>query len=204
MWEAALFKSQLGASWKNVHPDIQERFDADPVPEQPIYFDGLMTKLDCSGLGMLLAHISSYFTTGALCPHRGTNVSAEFEVYKITGSDDIYKIRRYCFSSGKTYIFRSRMHATTEGELLEFVGGGFGMLVRVQEKEGALFFTEGGYFIGGNRWRLRLPALLSPGKVALTHANLDRNRFRISIRITHPLFGLLYDQEGVFSRRYAA
>ena len=201
MSEAALFKSQLGTCWQQVHPDIQARFDADPLPGQPIQYDGMMTRVTCSRFGALLAWLSGFFTTGALCPWRGTAIPAFITVYKEPGCEDILKLRRYEFPGGRSYLFRSRMHATAQGELLEFVGGGFGMTVKVQERDGALFFTDGGYFIGTKSWQIRLPALLSPGKVALTHANLSRNRFSISIRITHPWFGVLYEQEGEFERQ---
>ncbi len=203
MSEAALFKAQLGACWQQVHPDIQARFDADPLPGQPIYYDGCMTRVECSRLGAALAWVSGLFTTGALCPWRGMDVPAFITVYKEPGCDDILKLRRYEFPGGRSYLFRSRMHAAANGELLEFVGGGMGMRVTVQERNGALFFTNGGYFIGTKAWQIRLPALLSPGKVELTHANLSRDRFTISIRITHPWFGVLYEQEGEFQRRIA-
>lgn len=201
MSEAALFKAQLGPCWQQVHPDIQARFDADPLPGQPIFYDGVMTEIGCSTVGAMLAHLSCLFTTGALCPWRGTDVPALIEVYKITGSDDIHKIRRYDFPNGKTYTFRSRMTCAADNTLLEYVGGGFGMTVHVAERDGALFFTDGGYFwqCGARRWRL--PRLFSPGQVELTHANLDRNRFTIAIRIAHPLLGTLYTQTGHFTRR---
>lgn len=201
MSEAALFKSQLGACWQDVHPEIQARFDADPVPGQPIFYDGVMTRIDCTRLGALLAWVCGFFTTGALCPWRGSDIPALIEVYKKPGSDAIYKKRRYDFPNGRSYLFESEMCCAPDYTLLEFVGGGFGMTIKVMERDRALFFTDGGYFWGNQRWRLRLPALLSPGKVELTHANLDRDRFTISIRITHPLFGVLFVQEGLFARR---
>lgn len=198
MSEAALFKSQIGADWEKVDKRIQIRFDADPNPGKPIYYKGTMKLLKRSWFGWILAKMT-FFTDGAFCAWNGIDIPAEIEVYKEEGCDDICKVRRYYFpNKKKPYIFISRMHLNAKGDLLEFVGAGFGMIVKVKEKDGALFFTNGSYFLQIGSIRLTIPALLSPGKVILTHTNIGANQFRIEIDITHPIFGQVFYQDGIF------
>ncbi|TNE30573.1 MAG: DUF4166 domain-containing protein [Alphaproteobacteria bacterium] len=198
MSEAALFKSQLGDDWDKIDPNIQTRFNADPAPGRPIIYKGKMTVLRRSWLGWLIAKLT-FFTDGAFCAWNGTDIEADIEVFKKDGSEDIHKIRRYYFpDKKKTYIFKSHMHLNEQGELLEFVGAGLGMVVKVQEKNHALFFTDGGCFFHIGTYRVSMPSFLTLGKIKLTHTNTGKNRFKIVIDITHPLFGQLFYQEGVF------
>ena len=48
------------------------------------------------------------------------------------------------------------------------------------------------------RKRFRLPRLLWPGVLEVTHRALDDERFRFTMSIRHPWLGLLFFQTGVF------
>ena len=85
------------------------------------------------------------------------------------------------------------------GRLLELVGGGFGMLLDVFEKDRALHFVSTRYFWQGLGVRVYLPAHLSPGIAHVTHTDIGDGRFRFMIAITPPLFGLMFYQDGVFT-----
>lgn len=46
--EGELFKKVLGERWKQLHPDIQRRFDADPAIGKPLRYVGTLEELSCS------------------------------------------------------------------------------------------------------------------------------------------------------------
>jgi len=67
--EGELFKKILGAEWGKLHPDIQARFDKNPLPGKPLYYAGRLSELRCSRLGWMLGYLSRPFLNGALMPH---------------------------------------------------------------------------------------------------------------------------------------
>jgi hypothetical protein len=197
MAEGALIRAKLGTEWDQVHPDVQARFFQNALPGQPLQYEGVMTIMKCSFIGMILARICLLFTNGALCPYQGKDIRAEIDVFTQPGSTDIIKTRHYFFSN-KAYIFSSHMRQDTNGDLLEYVSKSIGMKINVKSNMGNLHFTDGGYFIEFGKLRIMLPLFFSPGALELHHINIDPNRFRIRIDITHPLFGRMYEQEGIF------
>ena len=46
--------------------------------------------------------------------------------------------------------------------------------------------------------KLRLPRVLSLGKVVVGHHDLGGGCFRFSLRVTHPVFGAMLQQDAVF------
>ena len=82
--------------------------------------------------------------------------------------------------------------------LEEYVGFGVAMALRVSVEDQALRFTSAGYFIELGRFRLALPAWLTPGELTVTHTDLGSGRFRFTLDITHPRHGRLLRQSAVF------
>jgi hypothetical protein len=93
---------------------------------------------------------------------------------------------------------RSEKRMLAHGELLECVGGGFGMRLTVFEAEGALHFKSRGYFWRLGAWLVPLPALLTPGVAHVVHQDLGDGNFRFVMTIRHALLGTLFYQDGVF------
>jgi len=90
------------------------------------------------------------------------------------------------------------MRESARGEVLEYVGAGLGMKLRLHVREGNLYFTSDGYFWQIFGWRLPLPGVLTPGKTYLCHRNDKPDQFNIRIEIRHCLFGTTFTQVGVF------
>lgn len=194
--EGHLFKAYLGNEWLKIHPNIQNRFSQDPSPEKPICYTGVMTQVHCSWLGKILAHSVQW--TGALQPYKGTNIPVEIRVSAKPGIEGVFKERIYQFSGKKSFRFNSLM-TMKDGKLLEFVGGGFGMQIHIDVKDGNLHFSDKGYFLKIGRLKIPLPYFMSPGDTYLLHEDAGENKFKIVIRIRHRLFGEMYYQEGVFT-----
>ena len=67
--EGELFKKILGREWGKLHPDIQARFDKNPLPGKPLYYTGHLSELTCSRVGRVLGYLSMPFVKGALMPY---------------------------------------------------------------------------------------------------------------------------------------
>lgn len=196
--EGELFKKILGPQWQLLHPDIQARFDKNPLPGQPLRYQGRLSELRCSRLGRVLGHLSMPFIDGALMPYNDADFPVDIEVYSKVGSAAIFKQRIYRLNRRQPVQFTSFMAESEQGEVLEYVGMGLGMKLQLSVRDGNLHFESDGYFWDVLGVRLPLPGLLTPGKTYLCHRNNSANQFDIRIEIRHALFGTTFTQAGVF------
>lgn len=196
--EGELFRKILGAEWLKLHPDIQARFAKNPAPGQPLFYRGTLSELSCSRFGKLLGLLTLPLIRGALIPYNDTNFPVDIQVYAKAGLPHIYKQRLYRLHHRKPIQFTSYMSESSRGEVLEYVGRGFGMKLKLHVHEGNLYFTSDGYFWEVLGWRVPLPGLFTPGKTFLCHCNDNPNQFNIRIEIIHCLFGKSFTQVGVF------
>jgi len=202
--EGELFRKILGAEWSKLHPDIQTRFAKNPEPGKPLLYYGALSELSASRIGKVLGFVSKPLIQGALIPYDDRNFPVDIQVYSKQGCSHIFKQRIYMLNNRKPIRFTSFMAESEKGEVLEYVGMGLGMKLKLQVDNGSLHFTSDGYFWDVLGWRIPLPGLLTPGKTYLWHHNEAPNRFNIRIEIRHALFGLMFTQVGVFHERHAA
>ena len=76
------------------------------------------------------------------------------------------------------------------------------MALTIHVEEHALIFRAAHYFLQIARWRFRLPRWLSPGALAVTHAELGEDRFLFKLEITHPRLGGLIQQTAAFTEAH--
>jgi len=196
--EGELFKKILGPQWQLLHPDIQARFDKNPLPGQPLRYQGRLSELRCSRLGRVMGYLSMPFIDGALMPYNDADFPVDIEVYSKAGSAAIFKQRIYRLNRRQPVKFTSFMAESEQGEVLEYVGMGLGMKLQLSVRDGNLHFESDGYFWDVLGVRIPLPGLLTPGKTYLCHRNNHANQFDIRIEIRHALFGTTFTQAGVF------
>jgi hypothetical protein len=196
--EGELFKKILGPEWKKLHIDIQNRFDKNPAPGNPLYYKGELSELKCSLFGKLLGFISMPLIQGALIPYNDENFPVDIQVYSKPHCPNIFKQRIYRLHGRKPIQFTSYMCESEKGEVLEYVGMGLGMKLVLHVQDGNLFFTSDGYFWDIFGYRIPLPGVFTPGKTFLCHANDSPGQFNIRIEIKHFIFGTTFTQIGVF------
>lgn len=196
--EGELFKKILGTEWHKLHPDIQARFDKNPLPGQPLYYTGHLSELTCSRLGRVLGYLTRPLVKGALMPYSDADFPVDIQVYSKPDCASIFKQRTYRLNHRKPVMFTSYMAESARGEVLEYVGAGLGMKLVLDVRDGNLHFESDGYFWEMFGVRIPLPGLLTPGKTFLCHRNNHANQFDIRIEIRHALFGTTFTQAGVF------
>jgi len=185
------------AGWERLAPAIRRRFTDAPAAGRPIRYQGVMSRVDCSSAGWLLAQACRLIGT-PFAPHRGQDVPVTITLRKEPADGAILWQRDYHYPGRAPIRVRSVKRGTGADGLLECVGAGFAMCLDVSEAGGALHFRCDRYVWRLGRWSVRLPALLSPGVAHVVHEDLGEGRFRFAMTIRHPLLGRLFFQEGVF------
>lgn len=196
--EGELIKWALGDDWQNLCPDIRRRFQKNPEIGQPLKYNGTLDELSASFWGRILGHITKPLIGGALIPYTAYNFPVDIQVYCLEGKNHVYKHRLYKLPGKKPVEFVSHMIQGKNGRLLEYVGAGLGMYLIAYAKDGNLHFKSDGYFWDIGICRIPIPAIISPGKVALAHINVSENSFKIRIDINQPLLGKMFTQAGLF------
>jgi hypothetical protein len=186
------FRALLGpAAWLRLDPEVRRRFASG---HGPVCYPGEMT-LWCSPIGAVFAVLARALG-GPLPAVLAVDAPAEVMVFA-DGRGGVVWQRRLELASGPVQI-RSTKRCDSDGVLLECVDGGLGMVLALMEEDGALVFESRSYFLAFGRWRLPLPALLTPGRCRVVHRPVATDRFRFELDMTHPFWGTTFRQSGLF------
>jgi hypothetical protein len=181
------------AGWARLAPDIRRRFAPGHAHAAPVYRGRL--EMACSPAGFVFALLSRLL--GAPLPAlRAASMPAEVHVRESAAGGVVWERRL-----GAGLCVRSTKRCDPDGGLVEQTDGGIGMHLAVFEEAGALVFESRGYFLDfGRGWRLKVPALLTPGRCRVSHApeGPDASRFRFTMSMVHPIWGRTFHQTGIF------
>lgn len=192
------FRRLLGElAWRRLAPAVRERFRWKPASGAQIHYVGEMLVVRSSRLGWVMAQLCRLIGT-PLAPHRGIHVPVRVSLSLDRDGAGVVWRRLYRFPGRRAVTCVSVKKATDAEGLIECVGGGIGMWLRLSERAGALNFRSTGYFWALGRRRLPLPDWLTPGALTVVHSDEGQGRFRFAISVVHPLFGETFFQDGVF------
>ena len=190
-------KNQLGADWKKLHPNVQARFDREPEPGETVIYTGTMLDIRRSRLGWLFAHLTR-LVGNPLTPFRGRSVPVDVALFRKEGRDGVFWERTYFYPGRKPYVVVSVKRESGDGEMLECVGGGFGMKLKVTARDGDMHFESYRYFWDFPGFRVPLPHWITPGKAHVIHHDLGKGDFMYTISMIHPQLGETFYQQGIF------
>lgn len=183
--------------WARLKPEIRRRFSVRPAAKQCVRYAGLMERVDLSFMGWLFAQACRLIGT-PLAPHRGKNVRTQIELVWDEKLGGVAWHRTYHFGRGRTFIVRSTKSTGSNGELIEHIGRGYSMSLKLSERDGNLVFTSTAYQFSIAGRTIRIPALLTPGTTTVTHEQIKGDRFRFSLSVEHALLGRTIYQTGEF------
>ena len=192
------FERLLGElAWRRLAPAVRERFRWKPASGAEIHYAGEMLVVRSSRLGWLMAQLCRLIGT-PLAPHRGARVPVTVTLSLDADGAGVVWRRLYRFPGRRAVTCVSVKKAAESEGLIECVGGGIGMWLRLSERAGALYFRSTGYFWTIGRWRVALPDWLTPGALTVVHSDEGQGRFRFVISVVHPFIGETFFQDGVF------
>ena len=192
------YREILGESgWARLKPEIRRRFSVRPAAGQCVRYSGVMESVDLSFMGWLFAQVCRLIGT-PLVPFRGKKVRTQIELVRDRKLNGVAWHRAYYFGPERIFTVRSTKSHCGNGELIEHIGCGFSMRLKLSEREGDLVFTSTAYQLSIAGRTLQIPPLLTPGITTVTHEQIDGDRFRFSLSVDHPLLGTTIFQDGEF------
>ena len=194
------YRRLLGrGAWARLPADTRERFA--PHAGEVTYV-GRMRRVHLNTAGRVLAQLCRLLGE-PLVAGVGEGIPAHVRVFHDPRGGATWE-RAYHFPHRPTRLVRSCKRLDRDGTLLECLGFGLHMRLRLEEVAGALHFISTGYFWQGAGLRIPLPQRWFPGETTVTHEDLGAGRFRFTLTIRHPLFGVLVHQDGVFRTEEAS
>ncbi|WP_444995275.1 DUF4166 domain-containing protein [Aliikangiella sp. IMCC44359] len=182
-------------SWSRLHSDIQKRFSTHA--DKSVTYKGVMSLVYSSFAGKCFAQFCRLIGT-PLALYSGKNVPLEVKVYPDKKRGGLVWDRFYHFSNKVINRVKSTKCIQRDDGLVEMVGCGFGMKLRVYEKDGAIYFASTRFFWQLGKYKILIPDILSPGKTIVSQKALTRQKFQFSLVVKHRLFGKVFEQVGIF------
>jgi len=197
------FERLLGeAAWLTLPPAVRARFSAAHEVGASAVFRGRTTRLSMNAAGRAFAALARLVGAPLPVDCRCRDCDAVVAVTEAQGGEGQVWTRLYARRNGFPQAIHSmKKFAGPTGLEEHVVDGpifGLGMTLTLTAAAGALYFTSADYFLRLLRWRARLPAMLAPGSMVIGHHDLGAGRFLFTLTLTHPVFGLMIDQETVF------
>lgn len=193
------FRDLLGdAAWTRLPRAIRQRFGKRVSRGASVAYQGKVTDMRMNCAGRLLAFLAR--AMGAPLPYDLSSVgrAAVVVVTEDSATNGQFWIRQYGKAKGFPQTVCSSKRFAGPTGLEEYIGYGIGMALRLEATPRALFFLSAGYFIKLGSLRLALPRLLSPGQLVVGHEESGDGAFRFSLRLEHPVFGLMIAQSALF------
>lgn len=183
--------------WSALPPETRRRFSHRLAGGATVVYAGRVVETRMSRLGWCLAQ-ALRLIGGPLPLTRDNDVAAVVAVTEdLTGGGQVWT-RVYARRGRFPQIINSVKRFAGRTGLEEHVGCGIGMALTVHVVGAALVFRSAGYFVRLPGWTVALPAWLSPGALAVTHAALADGCFTFTLDLHHPRFGALVRQTAVF------
>ena len=183
-----------GAAWSRLPAAVQRRF---ATGHGATAYPGALD-LSCSALGRCFAVFTALFG-GPLTTARCAAAPALVRVYDDGRGGVVWERHLALPGHSGMRVVRSTKHAGAGSTLIEQTDGGLAMELDVFEEGGALVFRSRRYFLSLAGWRLPLPMALTPGVCRVEHRDEGEGRFRFTLSMVHPWWGLTFHQTGLFS-----
>ncbi len=185
-----------GDGWDALSQTIRDRF-AHTGTAPAVTYRGVMTVVRRSWLGYLLAQ-TGRLAGMPLTPYAGRDVAMRVLVYPDPANGGVAWDRTYFHARNGPVTVRSTKVIRAAGRMEERAPRFIAMDLEVYARDRALHFLCRRYRLRLGRWRIGLPAWLSPGTALIVHRDAGGGRFRFTMTIRRPLFGETFFQDGFF------
>jgi hypothetical protein len=196
------FRALLGeADWAKLPAPIRRRFSKRLAGGHTAIYTGEVIETQMSRAGWWLAQ-AARLIGGPLPTSRDAHMPSVVTVTEDVASAGQHWTRLYARRHGFPQVVHSSKRFAGPTGLEEYVGCGVGMALTIHVEQEALIFRAAHYFLQVARWRFRLPRWLSPGALAVTHAELGDGRFLFKLELIHPRLGRLIQQTAAFTEAH--
>lgn len=191
-----IFKSVFGSAWEKLPPVFQKRYMNHPYSNDITTVEG---EMDISFSKVMSCFVPLFRLFHVLVPYKGKNIQVKVDFRSQIDSAGVCLDRKFYFPGKKPYEFNSCMHVIKNNDVVERMSFGMGWRIH--------YFYDGKKIVMQHKcyvWRifgLNIPIPLEIF-VGIGHAEeevIDDNSYRVTMTMSHPLFGTMYSYSGNFN-----
>ncbi|MDO9381540.1 MAG: DUF4166 domain-containing protein [Hyphomicrobiaceae bacterium] len=192
------FRALLGdCAWQQLPHQVRRRFEKCLATGDVVLYRGHVVSTDMSWLGRVLSWLTR--PIGAPLPTmNGATGPAVVAVTEDRALGGQRWLRIYERPGRKPQMIQSTKRFRGETGLEEYVGAGISMQLVLSVENRALVFRSRRYLFEVGRLRFPIPALLSPGAMAIVHTQEGDGSFSFRLTLRHAVFGELLHQLALF------
>ncbi len=191
-----LLQQALGESWEKLPSVIQRHYCLSSSQNTSSVVHGSMT-IDYPAFVKPILIGSRLL--GALIHLKGGPMKVRVEKWIRENSNALYWQRDIEAPDGSKTVFSSRMELDGDGQLIETVGFGFGIRLKISANDsGQLIYRSNGYIWNCGPISLPIADALLLGHATIIETPISKDEFELDFKIHHPLFGQTYSYGGVF------
>lgn len=192
------FRQLLGAQeWARLPDAVRTRFGKRLGAGQSANYAGRVLSCRMNIIGWMLAQACRLI--GAPLPLESAGgVAAVVSVTEDGVSGGQVWTRIYARKRGFPQVIHSAKRFAGPTGLEEYLGGGFGIALRVCAIEHGIRFSSDHYFLQMWRMRLRVPRWLAPGLLTIDHVDCGSGSFTFTLALRHRLMGEVMHQHSRF------
>jgi hypothetical protein len=190
----SLMQRVLGDDWAALPPVIQRHYQI-TMPQQAITVTGNMN-IDYPYWLTPVIKLLRLF--GALVDLKGEGLAVQVKKWRQTDPAILHWQRHIQAADNKQCVFASRMAWQQDHELIELVGMGFGIRLKLSVEQGKLVYRSRGHLLQLGPLILPIPDSLLLGHAVITEQALSEDTFQLDFQIVHPLWGKTYCYGGIF------
>lgn len=192
------FKALMGTeAWYRLPLSVRRRFDGNHEGFKEKVYAGQMVVIRATKAGQLLADLCRLIGT-PIVPLTGINVPMYVRLFNVPRLAGIAWERIYRFDDHPIITVRSTKMLSDAGALVETLGFGLRMPLKVFERDGDLYFESTGYFFQWGWIKIPLPSWFPPGSATIIHRDLGGGEFCFILQTDHCWFGEMFYQQGYF------
>jgi len=191
-----IFKAVFGKEWNHLPLVFRKHYANHPYSNDINTVEGLM---DISYSRLMACFIPVNKLLKILVPYRGKKIPVTVDYVSKTDSAEFCLYRTFYFPGKKPYAFNSQMKVEQNDSVVELMRFGLGWRMR--------YFYDGKKVILQHKrfvWKMLgicipLPLEIFIGKGHAEEEMIDENSYRVTMTLTHALFGEMYRYEGDFT-----
>jgi hypothetical protein len=195
MSKEPIFKSIFGVDWDKLPPVMQKHYANRPYSSDVTTVEGILDVM-CAGPVKVFAWF--FWLIRGIPPHNEKKVPVTVRFESDMDSCFFHFNRAFYFKSRNPYHFRSRMFQVKGSEMIEVMRYRFGWRMNYLWEGDRVKLKHKGYVLYVFGWFIPLPLTFLLGKGYAEECAIDDDSFDMSVTITHPWWGAVYEYKGRF------
>jgi hypothetical protein len=191
-----IFKPVFGPAWDKLPSAFQKRYMNRPYNKDIVTVEGEMDINFSKPISYLVPFFRLFHV---LVPYKGKNIPVKVDFRSQMDSDEVCLDRKFYFPGKQPYEFNSCMKIIKDNDVIERMSFGLAWRTHYFYDGKKIVMQHKGYVWSVFGLHIPLPLEMLIGKSHAEEEIIDDNSYRVTMTLSHRLFGTIYSYSGNFA-----